>query len=177
MKLEVENFFGDVNTIINLSKNLEFYSYNNHPDPESVGRYRGKRSAQLHKVNREFFDCLQHGVISHLVDLSKVKQCYSRVSAYFSLLSSDDQASEIPVIHQDTDVLYAGVIYLNESPDIHSGTCLYKKENDDYKLIHEFENVFNKMVMYDASIPHGTTKFVDDRLSIVFFVKELRVIN
>ena len=27
--------------------------------------------------------------------------------------------------------------------------------------------------MYDASIPHGTTKFVDDRLSIVFFVKEL----
>ena len=109
--------------------------------------------------------------------MSKAKQCYSRVSAYFSLLSSDDQASEIPVIHQDNDVLYAGVIYLNESPDIHSGTCLYKKENGDYKLIHEFENVFNKMIIYDASIPHGTTKFVDDRLSIVFFVKELRVIN
>ena len=78
---------------------------------------------------------------------------------------------------QDIDVLYAGVIYLSENTDIHSGTCLYEKENDGYKLIHEFENVYNKMIMYDASIPHGTTKFVDDRLSIVFFVKELSVIN
>ena len=112
-----------------------------------------------------------------MVDLSQVKQCHSRVSAYFSLLNSDDQTSEIPIIHQDTDVLYAGVIYLSENTDIHSGTCLYKKEDEGYKLIHEFENVFNKMIMYDASIPHGTTKFVDDRLSIVFFVKELSVIN
>ena len=72
--------------------------------------------------------------------------------------------------------MYAGVIYLSENPDIHSGTCLYEKENDGYKLIHEFQNVYNKMIMYDASIPHGTTKFVDDRPSIVFFVKEL-VIN
>ena len=177
MKVEIENFFGDVDTITNLSKNLDYYTFNNHPDPESVGRYRGKRSAQLHKVNKEFFDSLQYGVISHLVDLSQIKQCHSRVSAYFSLLNSDDQISEIPIIHQDTDVLYAGVIYLSENPDIHSGTCLYKKENDEYKLIHEFENVYNKMIMYDASIPHGTTKFVDDRLSIVFFVKELSVIN
>ena len=177
MKIEVENFFGDVDTIIKISKNLEFYTFNNHPDPESVGRYRGKRSAQLHKVNKEFFDSLQYGVISHLVNLSEVKQCHSRVSAYFSLLNSDDQTSEIPIIHQDTDVLYAGVIYLSKNPDIHSGTSLYKKENEGYELIHEFKNVFNKLIMYDASIPHGTTKFVDDRLSIVFFVKELNVIN
>ena len=114
MKVEIENFFGDVDTIKNLSKNLEFYTFNNHPDPESVGRYRGKRSDQLHKLNKEFFDSLQYGVISHLVDLSQVKQCHSRVSAYFSLLNSDDQLSEIPIIHQDTDVLYAGVIYLSE---------------------------------------------------------------
>ena len=59
MKVEIENFFGDVDTITNLSKNLEFYTFNNHPDPESVGRYRGKRSDQLHKVNKEFFDSLQ----------------------------------------------------------------------------------------------------------------------
>ena len=53
---------------------------------------------------------------------------------------------------------------------------------DLFKIALEFQNkgdlikaknVYNKMIMYDASIPHGTTKFVDDRLSIVFFVKEL----
>ena len=54
---------------------------------------------------------------------------------------------------------------------------LYPNDDDEYKLIHEFKNVYNKMIMYDASTPHGTTKFVDDRLSIVFFVKELSVIN
>jgi len=112
-------------------------------------------------------------VISHLVDLSRVKQCYSRVSAYFSLLSSDDKTSEIPIIHQDNDVLYAGVVYLSENPDKHSGTSLYKKESNKYELIHEFENKFNKMVMYDGSTLHGTTKFVDGRMSIVFFVKDL----
>ena len=32
MKVEIENFFGDVDTITNISKNLEFYTFNNHPD-------------------------------------------------------------------------------------------------------------------------------------------------
>ena len=175
MNFEIENFFGNVKAITDLSKNLDFYTFDEHPEPESVGRYRGKRTVQIHNINKEFFEHFQYGVISHLVDLSKVKQCYSRVSAYFSLLSSNDQTSEIPVIHQDNDVLYAGVVYLSENPDKHSGTSLYKKENNKYELIHEFENKFNKMVMYNGSTFHGTTKFVNDRMSIVFFVKELDI--
>jgi hypothetical protein len=173
MNFEIENFFGNAQAVIDLSKNLKFYTFDEHPEPESVGRYRGKRTVQLHNINKELFDSFQYGVISHLVDLSRVKQCYSRVSAYFSLLSSDDKTSEIPIIHQDNDVLYAGVVYLSENPDKHSGTSLYKKESNKYELIHEFENKFNKMVMYDGSTFHGTTKFVDGRMSIVFFVKDL----
>ena len=31
-----------------------------------------------------------------------------------------------------------------------------------------------KLVGADASIPHGITKFVDDRLSLLFFIKDLQ---
>ncbi len=91
------------------------------------------------------------------------------------MVNSDDNIPEIQVIHQDDDVLYAGLIYLTENSDESSGTSLYKKENGKYNLLYEFENKFNKMITYDATIPHGITKFVDDRLSLLFFIKDLKV--
>ena len=130
MKVEIENF-GDVNTV-KIFQKIQSFIHLVIIQIQNLWEDIVKKKCQLHKVNKEFFDSLQYGVISHLVDLSQVKQCHSRVSAYFSLLNSDDQESEIPIIHQDTDVLYAGVIYLSENPDIHSGTCLYVKENDEY---------------------------------------------
>jgi hypothetical protein len=158
--LEIENFFENPQSIIDLSKNLEFYTFDKHPETISVGRYAGS---------------LCYGVISHLIDFSKVESCDWRVSSYFSLVNSDDHIPEIQVIHQDIDVLYAGVIYLNENPDKHSGTSLYKNEDGKYKLVYEFENKFNKMILYDATIPHGITKFIDNRLSLLFFIKDLKV--
>jgi hypothetical protein len=173
--IEIENFFEYPKSIIDLSKNLEFYTFDKHPETISVGRYAGKRSLQLHNIYPEFFESLCYGVISHLIDFSKVESCDWRVSSYFSLVNSDDHIPEIQVIHQDIDVLYAGVIYLNENPDKHSGTSLYKNEDGKYKLVYEFENKFNKMILYDATIPHGITKFIDNRLSLLFFIKDLKV--
>jgi len=174
--LEVENFFENPQTILDLSKNLEFYTFDKHPESSVVGRYAGKRTLQLHNICPELFDSLCYGVVSQLVDFSKVESCDWRVSAYFSLINSEDDIPEIQVIHQDVDVLYAGVIYLNQNPNKHSGTSFYKKDNDKYKLVYEFENKFNKMILYDATIPHGISKFVDDRLSLLFFIKDLKII-
>lgn len=171
--IEVDNFFQNPKSILDLSKKLKFYTFDRHPDFSTVGKYAGKRSLQMHNICPEFFDNLCYGVISHLIDFSKVKSCDWRVSSYFSLINSKDNTSKIQVIHQDIDVLYAGVIYLSKNPDVHSGTSLYKNENGNYVKQHEFLNNFNRMVMYDASIPHGITKFVNDRLSILFFIKEL----
>jgi len=173
--LEIENFFENPQLIIDLSKNLKFYTFDKHPDSSVVGRYAGKRSLQLHNIFPELFESLCYGVISHLIDFSKVQSCDWRVSAYFSLVNSDDNIPEIQVIHQDNDVLYAGLIYLTKNSDGNSGTSLYKKENGKYNLLYEFKNKFNKMIMYDASIPHGISKFVDDRLSLLFFIKDLKV--
>ena len=173
--IEIENFFENPQAILDLSKNLEFYTFDSHPDFSIVGRYAGKRSLQLHNIYPEFFESLCYGVISNLVDFSKVESCDWRVSSYFSLVNSNDNIPEIQVIHQDVDVLHAGVIYLNENSDRHSGTSLYKNEDGKYKLVYEFENKFNKMILYDATIPHGIAKFVDYRLSLLFFIKDLKV--
>jgi hypothetical protein len=172
--LEVKNFFENPKLIANLSKKLEFYTFHTHPDFSIVGRYAGKRSLQLHKIYPELFESLCYSAVSHLVDFSKVQDCDWRVSSYFSLVNSKDNIPEISIIHQDIDVLYAGVIYLSENLDENSGTSLYEKKNGKYDLRYEFKNKFNKMIMYDASIPHGINKFVDDRLSLLFFIKDLK---
>lgn len=172
--IEVNNFFQNSDLIVDLSKNLDFYSFDKHPETTSIGRYAGKRSLQLHNLYPEFFESLCYGVISHLIDFSKVGSCDWRVSSYFSIVNSDDNVEDIAVIHQDIDVLYAGVVYLSKNLDINSGTSLYKKENKSYVKEYEFINEFNKMIMYDASIPHGINKFVDNRLSLLFFIKDLQ---
>lgn len=172
--IEISNFFKNPDSIVDLSKKLKFYTFEQHPESSIVGRYAGKRSLQLHNVYPEFFESLCYGVVSHLVDFSKVSSCDWRISSYFSIINVDDNIKDIKVIHQDTGVLYAGVVYLSKNLDINSGTSLYKKENENYIEKYEFKNEFNKMIMYDASIPHGITKFVDDRLSILFFIKYLK---
>jgi hypothetical protein len=171
--IEIENFFEDPKSIIDFSKNLEFYTFDKHPE-NSVGRYAGKRTLQIHNILPEFFDKLCYDVISNLIDFSKVNSCDWRVSAYFSMINSEDCLEHIKTIHKDVDVLYAGVIYLNKDLDIHSGTTLYDQIDEKYIKKYEFTNKFNKMVIYDASIPHGITKFVDNRLTLLFFIKDLK---
>jgi len=172
--IEIKNFFQEPNLILDLSKKLDFYSFEDHPEFSIVGGYAGKRSLQLHNIYPEFFESLCYGVVSHLIDFSKVKSCDWRISSYFSIINANDETKNISVIHQDVNVLYAGVIYLNKNLDVNSGTSLYKKENKNYIKEYEFTNEFNKMIMYDASIPHGITKFVDNRLCLLFFIKDLQ---
>ena len=172
--IEIKSFFQNPNLIINLSKNLEFYSFDKHPETIVVWRYAGKRSLQLHNLYPDFFNQLCYDIISNLIDFSKVESCDWRVSSYFSIVNSKDATQNISIIHQDIDVLYAGVVYLTKNIDANSGTSLYKQQNGNYIKEYEFMNEFNKMIMYDASIPHGINKFVDDRLSLLFFIKDLK---
>lgn len=172
--LKVNNFFKDPNSILELTKTLEFYTFDKHPETNAVGRYAGKRSLQLHNLYSDFFNQLCYDIISNLIDFSKIENCDWRVSSYFSIISSYDNTKDVAVIHQDIDVLYAGVVYLTKNIDANSGTSLYKQQNGNYIKEYEFMNEFNKMIMYDATIPHGINKFVDDRLSILFFIKDLK---
>ena len=92
------------------------------------------------------------------------------MSCYFSKLSGEDIGS----FHRDEGMLRSGVIYLKGS----SGTTLYKDKKNIFgkqKKLKEFKHQYNKMVSYDPSTLHGISKPDDDRLVIVFFLKDLLV--
>tara|TARA_B100000287_G_scaffold261911_1_gene246455 strand:- start:354 stop:902 length:549 start_codon:yes stop_codon:yes gene_type:complete len=167
---EVNNFFENPDGIVEFSKTLTYYSYNTHPKPNSCGRYAGLRSREIHKEHRGFFDYLCHKIVHpHIVDLNKHPDTQWVFATYFSKINSKDKI--IHPIHQDaSNLIKAGVIYLTKDIDPKSGTSLY---NEDNKKIKEFKNKYNKMVMYDPTIPHSLNKFVDNRLVILFFLEQL----
>lgn len=65
---------------------------------------------------------------------------------------------------------FAGVVYLNPTPEPDSGTLI----KIDNKII-QIDNIFNRLLVYDAKIEHRPQKsfginLTDARLTITFFV-------
>jgi hypothetical protein len=53
-------------------------------------------------------------------------------------------------------------------------SVLYKKQNDQYKETVKVENEYNRLVMFDSSIPHSIkTLGTQERLTLVFFVHNI----
>ncbi len=76
-------------------------------------------------------------------------------------------------IHRDAGVDYAGVIYLTPNPAPDSGTVFY---DDDYKVVHTVENVYNRFVFYPSRILHAVNKpfgetIENGRLTFTIFVR------
>jgi hypothetical protein len=73
-------------------------------------------------------------------------------------------------LHKDA-TQWAGVIYLTPNPPKNSGTTLH---DDDGKLEHIVDNVYNRFVFYNGSILHGVQNTFGDninngRLTITIF--------
>ena len=73
-------------------------------------------------------------------------------------------------LHKDK-VQWAGVIYLTPNPSKNSGTTLH---NDDGKLEHIIDNVYNRFVFYNGNIIHGVqdtfgNNINNGRLTITIF--------
>lgn len=64
--------------------------------------------------------------------------------------------------------LYTGKEISEEFP------LLYKKQNGQYKETVKVENEYNRMIMFDSSIPHSIkTLGTEERLTLVFFVHDI----
>ena len=55
-------------------------------------------------------------------------------------------------IHKDSNSDYAGVLYINPSPQPNSGTLLY---DDRANIISSLDNIYNRLVIYPAHIWHS----------------------
>ncbi len=149
----VNNFFDDPYKIIELSKTQTYYF----PQKDIPNQgWLGSRSENLK------YNFVIDKVLSYYFS-SKVKY-QSEIFFHKSSFIKQDKKS---YIHRDISHQIAGLIYLNDTNDINSGTTLYD-ENFNESLI--TSNRFNTMICYDSKQFHGPTSLDVDRLTMPFFI-------
>jgi hypothetical protein len=77
----------------------------------------------------------------------------------------------------DLDYSLRNDFYTDKTVDFDEYRKAIKKNNDHFEEVLEFKNVFNRMVLYDASSYHKANNFYVDkstsRLTLVFFVNQI----
>lgn len=167
-----------IENLLSLSKKIGYYS-NELPEDNGIqilkdslkprGAWRGYRSGSLEQIDHD----LWVSIFKHLIaTIFGVRSFGFNIKSFLHMLPGN-------IIHDDrfwhTDdyELFAGVLYLNETPDSKSGTLL--KVNGE---IVNIENKFNRLVFYKASLTHMPagwhgSKIEDMRMSLNFFISEL----
>ena len=159
------------------------------------GTYPGKRTKRLHELDRNLFDQFSNKLLSVLFDLSNTNINYE-IDTSFQLIPSVDSNPMSPKnmgwVHNDEDVVFAGVIFLTPKIDLNCGTSIFKlvdpskidgssAKHDFYKngtdsnydeLIQQhrsayietirFNNVYNRLIAFDSDSAHGVNSYYSD---------------
>tara|TARA_B100000902_G_scaffold332030_1_gene329787 strand:+ start:717 stop:1334 length:618 start_codon:yes stop_codon:yes gene_type:complete len=161
-----------------------------------TGFYPGLRSDPLHEINPEYFNIMCDKFMSLLTQA----HWKGTILTQFQRIPNDSVTSGL--VHNDGgDAVCAGVVYLNPDPTPGSGTSFFKAptnvvdfEGDDYptseesmvqynsqfKKTIEVDNVYNRVILYDAQEWHAHTNSYmerEDRLTQVFFINSLSLQN
>ena len=168
----IDNVLKYPNEVVKFANQLQYYRHEE--NPYANGKYYGRRTLGLNVINEELFNNLCKEIIHPHIIRFKKKEGYEvnwNVAMYFSrLYAIDKPADNLAVIHKDQNTIRAGVIYLKENCNSDGGTTLY---DDSYKKIKECKPKFNRGFYYNPTINHGPSKFVDDRLALIFFIDHL----
>lgn len=166
--LVIDNFLDKetLATLHNCFESLRFY------DLSSISPIRGHRTKKLNSrfTKRDTAKACKK-VIEDLRLLESIpkesgfrlylhKICKEHLEAGYSL--------EKDAWHTDTDgCKYAGIVYLNKYPELNTGTLLHINGERI-----TFDNKFNRLVMYDASILHRVEGITDTpRLTLNIFLQ------
>lgn len=117
----IDNFFEDPKAIRELAYSLERSS-----DPE--GMWPGERTKMLHEVLPEYSDFFNAKLMRTFYDFRK-HQVSWQIESYFQFIDPYGASAEINEgwVHKDKDCVFAGVVYLNEKPEITAGTSLFAR--------------------------------------------------
>jgi hypothetical protein len=118
----VDNFFDDPKSVRDLALSLEFYENTN-------GAWPGKRTKPLSEVASKYDTYFNNRLFSLMYDV-KEQGVKWEVTSYFQMVEpfSDNPSVNTGWIHKDHSTTLAGVVYLNENPDINSGTSLFRRK-------------------------------------------------
>ena len=160
---------------------------------ETVGNQPGLRSKQFWEIDQILHNAIIKKALGCYFDLDYVNLTWKLSNMNFHEMSAEDGKGWI---HQDNivqnagaDNELAGLIYLTPIISYNSGTSLFtlkdgavvrpeeetkqagwQEHRDKFNEKFRFENVFNRLIMYDAKEWHAATEYVDNRLTLAFFI-------
>tara|TARA_R100000935_G_scaffold54214_1_gene82793 strand:+ start:865 stop:1521 length:657 start_codon:yes stop_codon:yes gene_type:complete len=191
----VDNFFDNVDEIIQASTKLKFYV-------DEDGRWPGKRTNNLQIEDSSLASFINLKILRLVVPHFKNQLMYGASSGFQRI---DDSYGKEGWIHQDNDTELSAIIYLSDSKNC--GTSIFKpknyksffKHNDlkkhylknkqfdqkYYESLQEnnsqfdetiyFESVKNRLLLFDGNQVHGVKNLIDPnnktRLTYVAFFK------
>lgn len=117
--IQVQNFFKNPDEIVEYSKQLKF-------DYDSEGRWPGKRSDYLHKLNNPFFGYLTRKIVSLIYPMTYHDISWTADSTFQSIPANENTGEGW--IHQDIYAEFTAIIYLSKHN--RCGTSIYKKNNE-----------------------------------------------
>lgn len=153
---EIYNFFDDPNEVRNISLLQEY-------EKCKISSFPGLRSKPIDE-DSFIYDKI---ITTVMPDLVKFDWTSFEFTAFFQYTLNDTPCNEHIDLENNVKHGFSGVIYLNPTlPDGNYGTTI----GGCY-----IENEYNKLVFYDANIPHkptGTfgTNMYDSRMVIAFFI-------
>ncbi len=118
----IDNFFEDPDKIVNLAKTFDYYPSN--------GDWPGVRTDQLHLVDNRLFNYIGEKIYLLFYEESPVQ--WSMITSFQKIKPfSEDQYDRRNKgwVHQDIDILFAGIVYLNKDPEPDTGTSIYTTKN------------------------------------------------
>lgn len=162
----VDDVFDEPKTLISIAYRSNILYSNNYfplngaltrPDDadKPKGFWKGYRSQSLHLINKDIFTDVSRTIIRkafNIPNFNFVLKCHLHVGTANCEVTDSD-------FHTDT-TLFAGVVYLNENPELNSGTII--KTNDSSTTI---ENKFNRLVFYKSSVSHRPENFFGNTLT------------
>lgn len=179
--LIIDNFFDNPDQLFQVEKNLTYNSAETQmlPGvrslPPSTYNWRGFRSNCLSQQSPQIFSDISNTIKTKI--FSNYRNCSLDLnSEIFFHYSPGFIKYDESWWHCD-ECIFAGLVYLNYSPEKNSGTIL--KINGSNFCI---ENVFNRCLVYNSSILHRPEKCFGDskytsRFTTTFFIYKLSITN
>jgi hypothetical protein len=121
--------------------------------PNSPG-WKGFRCLYTNMVGVELNE-----LIKNKLDEVDPKFIGSYLRCFFHYTLNEDMSS---TIHTDGTFDYAGVLYLTPNPSPNSGTAFYNDNNEEIDYV---ENVYNRLTIYPANIPHSIKESFGDNIN------------
>ena len=118
----MSNFFENPKAIIAIANSLEL-------EPARDGAWPGKRTKMLHEVLPEYSDYFNKKLMRTFYDFRKHDISW-QIESYFQFIYPYGTNKEVNQgwVHKDKDTVMAGVVYLNENPQLDAGTSLFVKK-------------------------------------------------